>query len=76
MLEIGVCSELHKPPFISNPLTVVDTGEKRLVLDVSLTIKVFSLYKHLNLGTLHSFTENIKKEDYMAMLDIKKAYYY
>ena len=76
MLEIGVCSESNTPPYVSNPLSVVDTGKKRLVLDVSRTINPISLYKKVDLGSLHSYNENVSKGDYMAILDIKNAYYH
>ena len=48
MVEIGVCSESRSPPYISNPLSVVDTGKKRLVLDVPRTINPVSQYKKVD----------------------------
>ena len=76
MVAIGICSESKYPPYVSNPLSVVDTGKKRLVLDVSRTINPVSLYKKVDLGSLHTFNENVVKGDYMAILDIKNAYYH
>ena len=76
MTQIGVCSEINSPPYILNPLSVVDTGKKRVVLDVSRTINPYSQYKKVSLGSLYSFNEYVEKGDYMAILDIKNAYYH
>ena len=75
MVEIGICEEVFDRPFIVNPLTVADTGKKRLVLDVSRTINPISKFKKVELGTLHDFNAIAGKGFYQAVMDVKSAYY-
>ena len=77
MAKLGIVSEVDSQKIhCVSPLSLVDTGKVRLVLDLSRTVNPVSQYKKISLGALQDFNRAIQPEDYMGIAEITNAYYH
>ena len=76
LLHFGFIKETKEPPFVINPLTVADNGDKlRLILDCTHINEYIEVPK-IKFDDLYILAQFIEKDDFMLKFDIKSGYHH
>ena len=76
LLHFGFIKETKEPPFVINPLTVSDNGDKlRLILDCTHINEYIEVPK-IKFDDLYILAQFIEKDDFMLKFDIKSGYHH
>ena len=75
LLEKGCIEKVSTRPKLINPLSVVIKNNKsRMIIDLSRCPNKVLKDKKFKMEDLRFVSENIRKDDYMTVMDLKSAY--